>query len=122
MRSHLSVGGDLQFVADRDVVHQVLIHVPDADIIAALLNGRIGFNASYALFVVAKPVGALDLSPDVHLITRSRTYLNATRAGSDIEVHRAVYLQSSLERTFRSEGRSRLKAQDGRQSKVRQAE
>jgi hypothetical protein len=69
MGVQLGLGWNHKVVADGDVVQQFsVIDVADTDIIATLLDGRVGLNSLDALRgVTSEPVRGFDMPSDFHV-------------------------------------------------------
>ena len=73
----------------------------DADIITALLNGRIAFQSLYFLFrVTAEPLTGPDVAGDQDFIRAAGTNIDGTGAGFYLYIRSPVDLERALEMTL----------------------
>ena len=97
MRLHFSLGRYGQLVADGNVAAQFgVLNVADVNGIAALLNGRVRFQAPDLLAAVTRPVAGTDPSSHLDPIGAAGVHRNRARTGVDVDIHRPAHLQAAL--------------------------
>src|ERR1700732_5481673 len=93
VRSQLRLRRDSDFVADRNIMAQMgIIDMTDANIIPALLNGRIVLQPFHLTLGVSEPLGRLNMSGYLSLVGIAGVDLDTTRSGGHIKVHRSTDL------------------------------
>ena len=95
----LRVCGDHQFIADRNIAPELgIVDVADANIVAALLDGRIALKTLNALFgVSAKPFAGIDASDYLYFIGIAGGHVDRAGAGFNLQVHGSADAEGAIE-------------------------
>src|SRR5450432_324034 len=113
-RTQLCVRGHYHVVADGNVVTKLrVVNVADADVVPALLNGRVVFQLLHPAFGGSHPVAVADVSGDVDFAGTAGAHMDGAGAGFDLQVHRPGDVQGAVKAAFRSECGQGPDCQDG---------
>src|SRR5947208_1205896 len=95
----LRVCGDHQFIADRNIAPELgIVNVPDANVIAALLNGGIALQPLNALFgVSSEPFAGIDSADYLYFIGIAGGHVDGAGAGFHLQVHGSADVESATE-------------------------
>src|SRR5262249_33446186 len=93
-RVQLRVRRGDNLIADRNIAPKLRIgDMPDANIVAALLDGRILFQLLHGISGRAKePVVGANVSGDADFVRGSAANLYRAGAGFDFQIYRAIYI------------------------------
>jgi hypothetical protein len=93
--------------------------VANANVVAGLLDWRVGLDLAYSIFSAAatEPIRGPDASPNFDLIRASGPNLNTTRSGFDVHARGTGHGKRLLERALRRGDRLRTQQKNATSNK-----
>src|SRR5947207_14217478 len=74
-----------------------IVNVANADVISALLDGRVGLETFDLLVgVIAKPLSRPDMSDDVHFGGVPGAHINGSRPGFHLQIHTPAHFEGAV--------------------------